>query len=201
MQRAARAAVSYSVPSVARHTQSSTGASIGRRTSSFTTFAPSGLAAEPRRDTVPLQTITWSSPSGACFPASTNHDTLTAAFGAWRTHPFGVRCCSTDPRSLSSRLRTRSGASWSNRAVTARCTMFFSFALREAVHGARGLFGWSICRGSESMGQTDAKGVRTIISEKDTSKPTRTDGDSLTFCEKTRNRLERGLPSGSFRPR
>jgi len=34
------------------------------------------------------------------------------------------------------------------------------------------------------MGQTDAKGVRTIISEKDTPKRTRTDGDSPIFFQK-----------------
>jgi len=111
MQRAASAAVSNSVPSVARHTQSSSGDSIGRSTSSFTTFAPSGMAARPRRETTPFQTITCSSPSGASLPASANHDTLTAAVGACNTHPFGVRCCSTDARIWSPRLRTRSGAS------------------------------------------------------------------------------------------
>ena len=95
MQRAARLAVSYSLPSAARQTNSPTGTSIGRSTSSFTTFAPSGFALLPLRDTVPLQTITCSSPSGESFPACENHDTLTAAVGACNTHPLGVRCCST----------------------------------------------------------------------------------------------------------
>jgi hypothetical protein len=36
--------------------------------------------------------------------------------------------------------------------------MFFSFALREAVHGVIGLFGWSMSRCRRSMRQTETAG-------------------------------------------
>jgi len=117
---AASDAVSYRMPSVACHTHSSAGGSIGRSTRSATIVAPLGGRAFPRRATLPRQTRTWSSPSTAWSVASANQETLTAQSAAWSTHPVGVRCCSIEPRSSITRFNTRSGASSSSSCVTDR---------------------------------------------------------------------------------
>src|SRR5512143_3851842 len=163
MHRAASDAVPYSTPLVARHTHSLADRSIGCKTNSFMSVAASDRWGDPRRETVPCQAMMCSSPSAAPGPASTNHDTLTAAVAACRTHPVGVRCCSTGTRSCAPRLSTRSGASSSSSAVTSRWTAFFSFALGDAVHrGATGLVRSSMCRSRGTVVGRSRRKPRTV---------------------------------------
>jgi hypothetical protein len=74
-------------------------------------------------DTFP-QGVQLSESRPACSVASANQETLTAQSAAWSTHPVGVRCCSTVPRTSPTRFSTRSGASSSSSCVTERCTGF-----------------------------------------------------------------------------